>query len=78
MGKAYEKDLDDDGILDLFLIRSFGFGDRHILGQEGRRLPVWRKGGYYVVKRHVFLSLHGSLRRGLRSLHVCLSGEWGP
>ena len=66
-----------DGVLDVFVFRSFGFRGRHILGQEGRRLPVRRQGRYYVVKREVFLSQHGSLRRGLRSLHVCVSGEWG-
>ena len=77
MGKAYKKDLHDEGVLDLFVFRSFGFGDRHILGQEGRRLPVRRQGRYdVIVERAVHQGWRGSFGGGLRSLHACLSGEW--
>ena len=59
MGKAFVKDLHDDGVLDLFVFRSFGIGGGHILGQEGRRLPVRRQRGHQVVGREVLLRWRG-------------------
>ena len=78
MGKACEKCLLDEGALDLFLFRSFGFRGGHLLGQEGRRLPVRRQGGHdVVVERAVLHGRRGRCGGGLPSLQVRVLGEWG-
>jgi hypothetical protein len=70
------KNLHDDGVLDLFVFRSFVFGGGHILSQEGRRLPIRRQGRYNVIiERAVLLGRRGSFDSGLCPRHTCVTWE---